>query len=116
MLPFPYHHSSLLFPLLQAVQRSSDASLCYDDLAAAVQDSEVFEFLDEVVPQRVLAQDAATMNLHLKLTQGVTVNPQKQVRCFRSFELFFDVVATHCSRELACRPGQISVSLSQRGR
>jgi hypothetical protein len=88
MLPFPYHHSSSLFPLLQAVQRSSDSALCYDDLAAAVQDSEVFEFLDEVVPQRVLAQDAATMNLHLKLTQGVTVNPQKKVRCLQSFQLF----------------------------
>jgi hypothetical protein len=89
MLHLPYHHSSSLFPLLKAVQRSSDTALCYDNLAAVVQDSEVLEFLDEVVPQRILAQDAATMNLHLKLTQGVTVNPQKKVRCPRSFQRCF---------------------------
>jgi hypothetical protein len=44
-----------------------------------VQDSDALEFLDEVVPQRVSAEDAAAMNAHLKLTQGVVVNPQKKV-------------------------------------
>jgi hypothetical protein len=44
-----------------------------------VQDREVLEFLDEVLPERVSAEDAAMINAHLKLTQGVIVNPQKKV-------------------------------------
>jgi hypothetical protein len=46
-----------------------------------VQGSESFEFLDEVIPQRISAEDAAAMNVHLKLAQGVVVNPDKKASC-----------------------------------
>jgi len=63
----------------QAAQASPQAQLCYDDLAALVQDREMFEFLDEVLPQRFTAEDAAAINFQLKLSQGVTINPVKKV-------------------------------------
>ena len=64
---------------LQAAQSASKSDLCYDDLANVVQDNDSLEFLDEVVPQRVAAEDAAAINAHLKLAQGVAVNSQKKV-------------------------------------
>jgi hypothetical protein len=39
----------------------------------------MFEFLDEVLPQRFTAEDAAAINFQLKLSQGVTINPVKKV-------------------------------------
>ncbi len=65
----------------QAVQHSSKGDLCYDNLAAVVQGSEAFEFLDEVIPQRVTAEDAAAINLHLKMAQGVNVHLEKKASC-----------------------------------
>jgi hypothetical protein len=70
----------------QAAQHSSDSLLRYDDLAAVVQDREDLEFLDEVLPGRIAAEDAATINLHLKLTHGVIVNPQKKVQLSHPFD------------------------------
>jgi hypothetical protein len=49
-----------------------------------VQESDVLEFLDEVVPQRVVAEDASAINAHLKLMPGVAVNPHKKVRSARA--------------------------------
>ena len=39
----------------------------------------MFEFLDEVVPRRVAAEDAAAINSQLKFANGVTINPEKKV-------------------------------------
>ena len=66
-------------PLRQAALASPNAQLHYDHLAALVRDREMFEFLDEVVPQRVTAEDAAAFNAQLKLANGVTINPEKKV-------------------------------------
>jgi hypothetical protein len=69
------------FPSLQSAQQSANGDICYDNLASVVQGSETFEFLDEVIPQRISAQDAAALNLHLKLAQGVVINPEKKASC-----------------------------------
>jgi hypothetical protein len=65
----------------QSVQQSANGDICYDNLASVVQGSETFEFLDEVIPQRISAEDAAAMNVHLKLAQGVVINPDKKASC-----------------------------------
>lgn len=48
-------------------------------MVSAIQGREELEFLDEVVPLRVSAEDAAAVNTHLKLPQSVIVNPDKKV-------------------------------------
>jgi hypothetical protein len=63
--------------------------LRYDNLAAVVHDREYLEFLDEVLPERIAAEDAAAINLHLKLNHGVIVNPQKKVRLHHPCDFCF---------------------------
>lgn len=73
-------HGFINYMANQAAQRSSDSLLRYDDLAAVVHDREYLEFLDEVLPERIAAEDAAAINFHLKLAPGVIINPPKQAR------------------------------------
>jgi hypothetical protein len=62
----------------QSAQHSTNGDICYDNLASVVQGSEAFEFLDDAIPQRISAEDAAAINLHLKLAQGVVIHPDKK--------------------------------------
>ncbi len=79
------------------MQHSSKGNLCYDNLAAVVQGSETFEFLDDVIPQRITAEDAAVINLHMKMAQGVKVNPEKKASCSCGN---WSLLIRHCSADM----------------